>query len=147
MGFDQRLAFRLGAGVLGGAGGVCADCRDLHQMRHASRRREAGDAAGALGLQARKITCRAFGEDADQVDHDMGVLHGARHGAIGCDVGVERYNLAHRAHDLEEARAFRVADRHPHHVAGIHQALDHITADEARPADNGSNAARFHKES
>ena len=53
--------------------------------------------------------------------------------------------LADRTHRAEHPRAFRVAPRDAHHMAGLREPLDHIAADEPRAAEHRRHAARRHR--
>jgi hypothetical protein len=118
----------------------------LDQCADPGRRREARDPARALALDAAEIAAAGLGEDADEVDHEVGADHGALHRGILLDVGEQRHDLADGAHRLEEQRGFGVAHRDPYDMAGSGEPFDHVTADEARAAEHRRHAARRHAE-
>ena len=58
--------------------------------------------------------------------------------------GLQQNDLTHRPHGLEELRRLGVAHSDPHHIAALRQALDDITPDEPRSAENRRNTDRRH---
>ena len=143
-GADGLLAFGLGARVLGRAAGIRADRGHLDQGFDPGFGRQAGDAAGAFGLDAGEIAGAAFGQDADEVDDDAGAFHGAGDAAVLADIAEQGHHLADAAHGLEVHGGFRVPHGDADDVAGCGEALDDVAAQEARSAHDSRDGGCLH---
>ena len=145
-----NVAHRLLAGGLAGAvvaraGRVGADGRHMQQVRHPGSGGEAGDTAGALGVDAVKFSCARFRQDAHQVDHDAGTFGGAADGGLALHRGEQGHDLPYGAGGLEEQGGFGIAHRNADHEALVRQPLDDVAADEAGAAEHCRHTARCHR--
>ena len=110
----------------------------MDQPRRAGVGGRFGDPSGAVDMDRRERPPARFGEDADEIDHEVGTARrGGDRGSVA-DVGGDRRDLADRAHRPEEARAFGTARRCDDARARLGEPLHYIAAQEARTAENSS---------
>ena len=108
----------------------------MDHARAVGRRRER-DRLGAEGLHRVEALPAALEQDADQVDHDVGVARGGLDRARIAQVGLHRVDLADPAERLQVAGEFRPADRDADAVAALGQRAHDMAAEEARAAEDG----------
>ena len=77
-----------------------------------------------------------FGEDADQVHHEMGVAHGCLDRGGVTHVGLHRVDLADQAHRLQVAGQFRPPHRDPDAVVALGQRPHYASPNKTRSAEN-----------
>ena len=101
------------------------------------------DAAGglrhgvrALALHGVKGLRAALGQDADQIDGDMGIAHrGLDRGRIA-QIGLDGVDLADLAERLQMPGELRPPHRDPDPVIALGQRPDHVPPQKARSAEN-----------
>ena len=98
--------------------------------------RRLGNRAGTEGMDRIEALAPALGEDADEVDDGIGAVDGAIDRPAVADIGLDRLDPADRAERLEMAGEIRPADRGADAPAALQQRADHMTADEARAAED-----------
>ena len=135
-GRQHRLfAGGLGAGVARGRILVGADRRDMHHPR-ADGGCGLGDRVRALGLHGVEGLRAALGQDADQIDGDVGIAHrGLDRGRIA-QIGLHGVDLADPAERLQMPGQFRPPHRDPDAVIALGQRADHVSPQKARSAEN-----------
>ena len=79
----------------------------------------------------------ALEQDADQIDHDIGVAGGGLDRARIAQIGRHRMDLADPSERLQVAGEIRPADRDPDPIAALAQGAHHMAAEEARAAEYG----------
>ena len=109
---------------------TCTRCRTPARAASSAIRR----APGALDLG--EVAGAALGQDADEVDDDLGAVDGAADGGGIRHRRVEGHDLAGGAERLEERAAFGVAAGDADDVALADEVRHQIAADETRPAED-----------
>ncbi len=131
----QLLARGLGARVVRGRVLVRTECRDMNEPRAMGHRRQR-HRLGAEGLHGVEFLPAPLEQDADQIDHHVGVA-GGRVDRFGVtQVGLHRVDLADPPDRLQEARKFRPAARHADAVAALGQRAHHVPAEKTRAAEH-----------
>jgi hypothetical protein len=100
------------------------------------RSRGLGDRLGALPLHCIEGLRATFGEDADQVDHDMAVAHRGLDGSGVAHIGLHRVHLADLSARLQVARQLGPPHRNPDPVVALAERADHGSPQETRSAEN-----------
>ncbi|MGY3287482.1 hypothetical protein ACVWW5_000219 [Bradyrhizobium sp. LM3.4] len=95
-----------------------------------------GDGLGALGLDGIKTLRAAFGEDADQIDHDMRITQRRLDRGRIAQVGLHGVNLPDFTGGLEVPGQLRPPHRDPDPVVAPAQRADDIPAQKPRSAEN-----------
>ncbi len=129
---------------------VGADRRDVDQPRAEGGRRQR-HRLGAERLHRVEALPAALEQDADQVDHHVGVAHGRLDRGGIAQVGLHGMDLADPAERLQVAGELGAADRDADAVAELGERAHHVAAEEAGAAEdgderfegNGGHAARF----
>ena len=101
------------------------------------------DRAGALALHGVEGLRAALGQDADQIDHHVGVAHRGRDRGGVAQIGLHRMDLADPADRLQMAGQFRPAHRDPDAVIAPRQRADHVAAEKAGAAENRDEGVRM----
>ena len=102
-----------------------------------------GDRFRALGLHGVKGLRAALGQDADQIDGDMGIAHrGLDRGRVA-QIGLHGVDLADPAERLQVPGQFRPPHRDPDAVIALGQRADHVSPQKARSAENRDERFRF----
>ena len=92
--------------------------------------------AGAFGLHGVEGLRAALGEDADEIDGDVGVAHrGLDRGRVA-QIGLHGVDLADLAERLQMPGQFRPPHRHPDPVIALAERADHASPQKARPSEN-----------
>ena len=115
---------------------VRPDGRDVHQACAGARRR-AGDRLGAFRLHGVEALPAFFIQDADQIDHGIGIAHRRLDQIRKPQIGLHGVDLADPAERLQVPGQFRTADRHPDPVMPHGQRPHHMAAEETRAAEDG----------
>ena len=115
---------------------VGADRRDVHQPRAVGRRRQR-DRLGAERLHGVEALAAALEQDADEIDHHVGVARGRLDRSRIAQVGLHRVDLADPAERLQVAGEIGPAHRDPDAVAALGERAHHVAAEEARAAEDG----------
>ena len=92
---------------------------------------------GAGGLHRVEALPAALEQDADQVDHDVGVARGRLDRAGIAQIGLHGVDLADPAERLQMAGEIGPAHRDADAVAALGQRAHHVAAEEARAAEDG----------
>ena len=132
----RLLARRLGARIGRGRVLVGADGGHLHQPR-AMRGGRLRDRLGAGALHRVEALAAALGQDADQIDDDVGVARRGLDRAGMAQVGLHGVDLPDPAERLQMAGELRPAHRDADAVMALGERADHVAAEEARAAENG----------
>src|ERR1700720_71843 len=82
-----------------------------------------------------KTLAAAFEQNADQVDHHIGVAHRRRDRFRVAKIGLHGVNLADPAHRLQMPGQFRPAHRDADAVATLGQRAHHVTTEKTRAAE------------
>ena len=114
---------------------VGADGRYVHQPRPVGSRRQR-DRLGAKRLHGIEALASALEQDADQVDHHVGVARGRLDRSRIAQIGLHRVDLADAAERLQKAGKLGPAHRDPDTVAALGERAHHVAAEEARAAEH-----------
>ena len=95
------------------------------------------DRLGAERLHRVEALAAALEQDADQVDHHVGVAHRRRDRGRIAQVGLHGMDLADPAERLQMAGEIRPAHRDADAVAALGQRAHHMAAEESRAAEHG----------
>ena len=91
-----------------------------------------GDARRARALYRVEALGAALGQDADQIDGDVGIAHrGLDRGRVA-QIGLHGVDLADLAQGLQMPGQFRPPHRDPNPVVALGQRPDHAAARESR---------------
>ena len=109
----------------------------MHQRARPGLTRGFGDVARALVHHRLEGLLAGRKQDADEIDHGVGVL-GRRQQRMGiAHIRLHGIDLADAAERLEEAGKLGPPDGDPHARAGPGDGAHHMAADEARAAIDG----------
>ena len=78
----------------------------------------------------------ALEQDADEVDHEVGVAHGRLDRSRVAQIGLHRMDLADPAERLQMARQVRPAHRDANAIAALGERAHHMAAEKARAAED-----------
>ena len=124
------LALSLRARIVRGRVRVGADGRDVDHSG-ADGACGARHRARAFGLDGVEALPAAFEQNADQVDHHVGIAHHRRDRLRVAHVGLHGMDLADAAKRLQMPAELRPAHRHADAVVPVGQRAHHVAADEA----------------
>ena len=132
----QLLAHRLAARIVRRRLLIGTDRGDMHQPR-AMRRRRQRAGLGTERLHGVEPLAAALEQDADEIDHRIGIAHRGVNRARMAQVGLHRMDLADPAGRLQVDGEVRPSYRDPDAVAALGQRTHHMAAQEARAAEDG----------
>ena len=95
-----------------------------------------GDGLGAVGLYRVKRLRAASGQDADQVDGDVGIAHRRLYRGGIAQIGLHGVDLADPAERLQVTGQFGPPHCHPDAEIALGQRPDHVSPQKARSAEN-----------
>ena len=95
-----------------------------------------GHGARARALHRIEGLRAAFGQDADQIDGDVGIAHRGLDRSRVAQIGLHGVDLADLAERLQMPGQFRPPHRHPDPVIALAERANHASAHEPRSAEN-----------
>ena len=110
---------------------VGADGRDMDERAGAGRLGRLGDIACPFVLHGLEGLLAGGEQDADQIDHRVGVLGRGQQGIRKPHIGLHRYDLPDAAERLEMPCEFWPPDGDPHARAGPRDSAHHMPPKEA----------------
>ena len=114
----------------------------MHHPRpdRGGRLRHGGCAPSLHGVECLRA---ALGEDADEIDGDVGIAHrGLDRGRIA-QIGLHGVDLADPAQRLQVTGQFRPPHRHPDPVIALAERADHASPQKARPSENRNQGVQI----
>jgi len=131
-----RFAHGLGLGVLGMGFAIGADRRDMHQPG-TDRGGGLGDGGGACALHGVEFLCPGLGQDADQVDDDVGLAHRRSDRLRVAHIGLDGFDLPDPPERPQKAGELRPAHGDADEVATVGERAHHMAAEESLAAEHG----------
>ena len=113
-----------------------ADRRDVDQARAEGGGRQR-HRLGAEGLYRVELLPSALEQDADQIDHHVGVARSRLDRSRVAHIGLHCVDLADPAQRLEVAREFGPAHGNANAIAELGQRAHDVAAEESRAAEDG----------
>src|SRR6266481_9686556 len=114
-------------------------------MHHARADRSCGlrYRFGALALHRLECLCTALGQNADEVDGDMGIAHRGLDRSRIAQIGLNAVDLADLAERLQMSGELRTPHGDPDTVIALGERANHVASQKARSSENRNQGVQI----